>query len=136
MTAEEYYKTGFQKSKEEDYIGAIKEFDKAVKYLNDFNSNGAYQLDIEKSMMLGSAYAELKKIDEALAAYKKAATINPKDEGLTANALMTAAAYADANNKTKDAIELYTQARDKYPNMQAVQSGDVDKYLAKLGVTK
>ncbi len=113
-----------------------KEFDKAIKYLKEFDGNGAYQTDIKKNIMLGHAYAELKKTDDALAAYKKAASINAKDENFTPEALMMAASYAETLGKTKDAIELYTQARDKYPMYQAVSSGDVDKYLAKLGVFK
>ncbi len=113
-----------------------KEFDKAIKYLNEFNPNGAYQTDIKKNIMLGHAYSELKKTDEALTAYKKAASINTKDEAFTSDALNTAAAYAESLGKTKDAIELYQQLKDGYPLTQAVQSGDVDKSLAKLGVTK
>jgi tetratricopeptide (TPR) repeat protein len=114
----------------------IKEFDKAIKYLNDFSANGAYQTDIKKNIMLGHAYAELKKSDDAFSAYKKATAINTKDEALTADALLIAAAYAETLGKAKDAIELYQNAKDNYPNFQAVQNGDVDKYLAKLGVTK
>ncbi len=114
----------------------IKQFDKAIKYLNDFNANGAYQLDIKKNMMLGHAYAEQKKIEVALSAYKKAATINDKDEAFTADALITAAAYADVNGKIKDAIELYEKVKSTYPAYSAVTSGEVDKQLAKLGVTK
>jgi Tetratricopeptide repeat len=113
----------------------IKEFDKAVKYLNDFSANGAYQTDIKKNIMLGHANAELKKTDEALSAYKKAASINTKDEALTADALSIAASYASSLGKSKDAIELYQNLKDNYPSFQAVQNGDVDKNLAKLGVT-
>jgi tetratricopeptide (TPR) repeat protein len=113
-----------------------KEFDKAIKYLNDFSANGAYQTDIKKNLMLGHAYSELKKTDEALSAYKKAASINTKDEAFTSDALSIAAAYAESLGKTKDAIELYQQLKENYPLTQAVQSGDVDKSLAKLGITK
>jgi tetratricopeptide (TPR) repeat protein len=113
-----------------------KEFDKAIKHLNDFSANGAYQLDIKKHMMLGHANAELKKSEEALGEYNKAASINAKDEPFTSDALMTAAGYAETLGKTKDAIELYQKIKDNYPASQAVAGGDVDKYLAKLGVTK
>ena len=114
----------------------IKEFDKAVKHLNEFEANGADQIEIKKYMMLGNAYAEQKKTDDAMGAFKKAASVNEKDEAFTAEALVTAAAYADATGKQKDAIDLYLKAKDKYPNYPSVQNGDVDKYLAKLGVTK
>lgn len=113
-----------------------KEFDKAIKFLNEFNANGAYQTDIKKNIMLGHAYSELKKTEEALGAYKKAASINTKDEAFTSDALNTAASYAESLGKTKDAIELYQQLKENYPLTQAVQSGDVDKSLAKLGITK
>jgi tetratricopeptide (TPR) repeat protein len=113
-----------------------KEFDKAIKYLNDFSANGAYQIDIKKHIMLGHANAELKKTDAALEEYNKAASINAKDEAFTSDALFTAASYAESVGKTKEAIEAYQKLKDNYPASQLVQSGDVDKYLAKLGVTK
>jgi tetratricopeptide (TPR) repeat protein len=112
------------------------EFEKAIKYLKEFSPNGAYQTDIKKYTMLGHAYAELKKVDEAMDAYKKAASVNKKDENFTADALMVAGAYAEANGKIKEAIDFYTEARDNYPKFPSVQNGDVDKFLAKLGVTK
>ena len=111
-----------------------KEFDKAIKYLKDFDANGAYQLDIKRDIMLGHAYAEQKKTDDALSYYKKAAGVNDKDEAFTADALITAAAYAQTLGKKQEAIDLYQQVKDNYPAYSAVQSGDVDKYLASLGV--
>ncbi len=114
----------------------IKEFAKAVQHLNEYNANGASQIEIKKYMLLGSAYAEQKKTEEALSAYKKAASINEKDEAFTADALITAAAYADYIGKPKDAVELYQKAQDNYPTFPSVQSGEVEKQLAKLGVTK
>lgn len=114
----------------------IKEFDKAIQHLKDYNSNGATQVEIKKYILLGNAYAEQKKTEDALSAYKKAASVNEKDEAFTADALITAAAYADYAGKPKDAAELYQKAKDNYPNFPAVQNGEVEKHLAKLGVTK
>jgi tetratricopeptide (TPR) repeat protein len=113
-----------------------KEFEKAIKFLKDFDNKGAYQTEIKKQTMLGHCYAELKKNDEALAAYSKATSVNKKDDNFTADALMVAGAFAEKIGKTKEAIAFYTEARDEYPNFGAVQNGDVDKYLAKLGITK
>ena len=114
----------------------IKEFDKAIQHLKDYNSNGATQVEIKKYILLGNAYAEQKKTEDALSAYKKAAAINVKDETFTADALITAAAYADYIGKPREAIELYQKAQDNFPNFPTVQSGEVEKHLAKLGVTK
>lgn len=114
----------------------IKNFDKAVKYLKDFDANGATQIEIKKYSLLGHAYAEQNKKDDALSAYKKAASVNEKDDVFTADALMMAASYAETTGKTKEAIDLYQKAKDNYPAAPAVQSGEVDKYLARLGITK
>lgn len=113
-----------------------KDFNNAVKHLKTFNPHDAYQTEIKKYMMLGHAYAEQNKKDDALNAYKKAATINEKDEVFTLDALMTAGAYAEFIGKPKDAIDLYQKAKDNYPASQGVQNGDVDKYLGRLGITK
>ncbi|HMJ46588.1 MAG TPA: tetratricopeptide repeat protein [Ferruginibacter sp.] len=114
----------------------IKEFDKAIKYLKEFDANGATQLENRANLMLGHAYAEKKQTSDALKFYKKAASVNEKDEIFTADALLIAAGYADVTGQSKDAIELYQRLKDKYPSHTSVQSGEVDKYLARLGITK
>jgi tetratricopeptide (TPR) repeat protein len=114
----------------------IKEYDKAIKYLKDFNDKGAYQVESRAYVLLGHAYAEKNNVNEALDYYKKAATVNEKDESITTDALMLAASYADAMGKSKEAIELYQKLKDKYPAYQSVKSGDVEKHLARLGILK
>ncbi len=114
----------------------IGEFEKAIKYLKDFDANGATQIAIKANVMIGHAYAEQKKVDDALSYYKKAAAVNEKDDAYTADAILLAAGYAEANGKTKDAIALYEKARDNYAANPAVSNGDVEKHLAKLGVLK
>lgn len=111
----------------------IKEFDKAIKYLKDFDANGATQIQMRTYVMLGHAYSEQKKTAEALDNYKKATTVNEKDEAFTADALNLAASYAQAINNNKEAIELYKKLKAKYPTSAPVSSGDVDKQLASLG---
>lgn len=112
----------------------IKEFDKAIKYLKDFDGNGADQVQSKAYIMLGHAYAEKKNTSEALSYYKKAAEVNSKDESITPYALLMAASYAEAVGKNKEAIDLYKEIKDKYPANSAVSSGDVEKHLARLGV--
>jgi tetratricopeptide (TPR) repeat protein len=112
----------------------IKEYDKAIKYLKEFDGNGADQVQSKANIMIGHAYAEQKKTEDALTYYKKAATVNEKDESITPDALMLAASYADFTGKSKDAIELYKKVKDKFPTYMAVSNGDVDKQLARLGV--
>ena len=83
----------------------LKEFDKAVKYLEDFESNGAYQVESKADILLGHAYAEQNKTDDALKYYKKAAEVNGKDDAIASDALLLAASYADANGKNDEAIK-------------------------------
>lgn len=114
----------------------IHDYDKAIKYLKEFDANGASQIQSKAFILLGHAFAEKKNTDEALNYYKKATNVDAKDETTTAYALLLAASYADAVGKSNDAINLYIKLRDDYPKNSAVSSGDVDKHLAKLGVFK
>ncbi len=114
----------------------LKQFDKAIKHLKEFDANGASQIQSKAYLLLGHAYAEQKKTDDALDYYKKAGSISGLDEAMASEALYMAARYADALGKTKDAVELFQELKDNYPASQRVGSGEVDKYLASLGVTK
>jgi TolA-binding protein len=110
-----------------------KEFDKAIKQLKEYDGGDAHQLQSMAYGMIGDAYAELKKNDDALAYYKKAAAVNDKDEFVTPDALMKAAQFCEVNNKAKDAVEMYQKIKDNYP--KSAQAREIDKYLARLGVT-
>lgn len=112
----------------------IKEFDKAIKYLKEFDGNGADQIQSKAYILLGHCYAEKKNTEDALNYYKKAATVNSKDESITPNALFLAASYAEVTGKSKEAIDLYKELKDKFPTNTSVTSGDVEKHLAVLGV--
>lgn len=114
----------------------LKQFPKAVERLKDFDANGAHQVKMKAYTMLGHAYAEQNKADDAFDYYEKAAEVNTKDDVTTPDAIFLAASYADAVNKNKEAIRLFTKLKDNYPAYLSVKSGDVDKYLAKLGVVK
>lgn len=114
----------------------LKEYDKAIKQLKEFDANGASQIESKAYLMMGHAYSELKKTDDALSYYKKAVAADPKDAGMATEALFIAGRYANEMGKTKDAIELFQKIKDDYPASPRAMGGDVDKYLAKLGVTK
>lgn len=116
------------------YAGAaylyLQQFDKAVKYLKDFDTD-ATQIQSRAYGMLGDAYAELKKNDDALSYYKKAAEVNTKDEFTTSEFLYRAALFAETIGKKKDAIDMYKKIRDDYPTTD--KAANIDSYLARLG---
>lgn len=107
------------------------DFNNAVKHLKDF-STSARQIQARAYKLLGDAYSELGRNDEAIASYKKAAYHFTDDNINSAEYLFFAAALAEKTGKTKEAIELYKELKDKFPGTQ--QSNEADKYLAKLGV--
>ena len=111
----------------------IGEFDKAIRYLKEFKGNGATQIESKALTMLGHAYAEKKQTAEAFDAYKKAAMVNLKDDAISPDAFLMAAAYAETTGKNKEAIELYKKLKDKYPKHISVSNGEIEKNLARLG---
>ena len=118
------------------YAGAsylqLGQFANAIKYLKDFDANGATQIESRALGMLGDASAELKKNDEALDYYKKAATANEKDDYTSSEYLFRAALFANATGKTKEAIDLFKEIKEEYPLTD--KAAEVDRYLARLGV--
>jgi tetratricopeptide (TPR) repeat protein len=108
-----------------------KDFNKAIKYLKEF-STSATQVQTAAYSMLGDAHAELKKNDDALSYYKKAASVNEKDEFMTSESLYKAAAFAEATGKTKEAIDLYQKNKENFPKGNHI--ADIEKSLARLGV--
>lgn len=110
-----------------------KDFNNAIKYLKEFSTK-ATQVQTAAYTMIGDAYAELKKSDEALDYYKKAASVNEKDEFMTSESLYKAASFAEYAGKQKEAIDLYQKAKDDFPKNAHI--GDIDKSLARLGIFK
>lgn len=119
----------------EYYAGAcylhLGQFDKAIKYLKGFDADGATQIKSRSLGMLGDASAELNKNDEALNYYKKAASVNEKDDFTSSEFLFRAALFADATGNTKEAINLFKKLKTNYPLSEKAE--DADRYLAKLG---
>ena len=110
------------------------DFQKAISHLEDFNAGSAKQIEAKVAGLLGDAYAELKKNNEALDHYKKAGTTFPEDQAISSEYLFRGALLAEMNGKTEDAIELYQTIKDKYPRTD--KGFVVDKFLARLGVVK
>jgi len=116
-----------------------KDFNNAVKHLKEFSTKSE-QPQSAAYRMLGDAYSELKKNDDALTYYKKAIDVaDKKDESTRFLSLSRAALFCDAIGKTKESIDYYQQIKDEItPTFLRDNRIDfqVDKYLARLGVTK
>ncbi|HEX6192662.1 MAG TPA: tetratricopeptide repeat protein [Chitinophagaceae bacterium] len=104
----------------------------AIKHLKEFETS-AKQIQARAYRLLADAYADAGNNNDALNYYKKAARHFEKDQSQSAEALFMAAYFADRVIKNqKEAIELYKEVKEKYPNTQ--QGMQVDNYLAQLGV--
>lgn len=110
-----------------------KDFNKSIKFLKEF-STGATQVQTAAYLMLGDAHSELKKNNEALDYYKKASSVNTRDEFMTSEALFRAGTFAEFIGKPKEAIELFQKLKKDHPKSN--HAAEMDKYLARLGVLK
>jgi tetratricopeptide (TPR) repeat protein len=116
------------------YAGAcylqLGDFNNAIKFLKDFSTNQV-EVELRATGLLGDAYSELGKKEEAIDYYKKAGTLFDKDDVNSPEYLFRAAMLNQELGKNKDAIELLHLIKDKYPSNQ--HAAEVDKYLGKLG---
>lgn len=111
----------------------IGNFNNAVKYLKDFSTD-AKQIQLLAYGCLGDAYSELNNKEEAIANYKKAASAFDNDESNSAEYLFRAALLEETSGKTKEAIELYKELKDKFPKTD--KGYQADKYINRLSVEK
>lgn len=80
----------------------------------------------------GDAYANLGDNAQAFAYFKKAAAVD--DNAYAAGYIFKAALMAEEMGNTKEALDLYQQIKDKYP--QTLEGYDIDKYISRLKVTE
>ena len=109
------------------------DFNNAVKYLKDFKTS-AIQVQAKAYGLLGDAYSELNKKEEAVELYKKAGTYFEQDEIISPEYLFRAGYLYESMGKNQDAITMYQLIKSKYPASQ--RGFEIDRYLARLGVVK
>lgn len=114
----------------ESYL-QIGEFQKAIEQLEKFDASGSKQVETKVEGLLGDAYAELKKNNEAIEHYRKAGTGFPEDQAMSSEYLFRGGLLSEMSGKTETAIELYQIIKDKYPRTE--KGFVIDKYLARLG---
>jgi len=109
------------------------DFNNAVKYLKDFKTS-AVQVQAKAYGLLGDAYSELNKKEEAVEQYKKAGTYFDKDDIISPEYLFRAGYLYESMGRNQDAIAMYQLIKNKYP--ASPRGFDIDRYLARLGVVK
>lgn len=109
------------------------DFTNAVKYLKDFSTD-AKQVQLLALGNLGDALSELNQKEEAIASYKKAASIFETDEANSAEYLFRAALLSETTGKTKEALEIYKDLKAKFPKTD--KGFQADKYIYRLSIEK
>ena len=109
------------------------DFNNAVKYLKDFKTS-AVQVQAKAYGLLGDAYSELNKKEEAVEEYKKAGTYFEQDEIISPEYLFRAGYLYESMGRNPEAIAMYQIIKDKYP--ASPRGFDIDRYLARLGAVK
>lgn len=108
------------------------DYKNAIKQLEAFDGNGAEQAAAAALKLLGDAYMMNGQKEKGAETYKKAGTLNEKDENVSAECLYYAGQAYETLGKNEDAIKMYQLIKEKYPKTQ--RGFSIDKYLARLGV--
>lgn len=107
------------------------DYQKGIDQLKAFSSSDLVIQSLANGL-IGDAYMELNKTDDAVSYYKKAGAA---DNMLTSPIYLLRAGLAlEKANKPQDAIAVYEQIKQKYP--QTNEGREMEKYLARLGVVK
>ena len=107
------------------------DFNNAVKYLKDFSTDSK-QIQMMAYGCLGDAYSELNKNDDAVNYYKKAAETFDEDQANASEFLFRAGLKLELMGKTKEAVDVYKQVKEKFP--QSPRATQADKYIYRLSI--
>jgi len=113
------------------YIGVcymnLGNFDKAIEYLNQFDSNDKMLQPISIGL-IGDAYMEKNQIEDAIKYYTKAAETQPNNFTSPVY-LMKVAQALETKGNYKDAIDVYTKIKKDFYNSN--EGRVVDKYITR-----
>ena len=106
------------------------DFKNAIKYLEDFSTDSK-QLQARAYALIGDAHGEQGKQEEAAKQYEKAGKYFEEDDYNSPEYLFRAGYLYESLGKNKEAIDMYSLIKNKYPRTE--RGGEIDKYLARLG---
>lgn len=107
------------------------DYQKGIDQLKAFSSSDLVLQPLANGL-IGDAYMELNKADDAVSYYKKAGAAD--NELISPIYLLRAGLALEKANKPQEAIAVYQEIKQKYP--QTNEGREMDKYLARLGVVK
>lgn len=105
-------------------------YQEALDYLQDYKASEEL-IGASSKALEGDCYVNLKKYDEAIDCYKKAASLSDKNPFYTPYFLMKEATVQRELKNYKAEAELYRTIRDEYPQYAMSTQIDFDKYVAR-----
>jgi TolA-binding protein len=105
-----------------------KKFNEAIERLRKFSGND-WLVQARSYCLMGDAYSELNKFNEAATYYEKAANYNPNKHFTPIYLKKLGLAY-EKINKNQEALKVYAQIIKEYPNTS--EYFDAKKYQARL----
>ena len=106
------------------------EYENAIDYLENFKTKDLLLGPITEGA-IGDAYLELGEMETALKHYRKAFGMN-NNELTSPIYMMKAAKVLESLDNLKDALALYQQIKDRFP--ETTEGQEADKYIARLQV--
>ena len=101
----------------------------AVTYLEKFKGKGDKMISPAAEGALGNAYAHIEQLDKAVEHLKKAAKM-ADNNSLSPTFLIQAGEILENQGKPEEALVLYQQVKDNYPNSMQYQT--IDKYIERV----
>lgn len=107
------------------------EFEQAITYLDKFESEDILVAPVAEGAK-GDAYLELGENNKALSQYKKAYQFS-ENELTSPVYMLKAAALLETMGKNNDALAIYTELKEKFPNSN--EGRNIDKYIARAKIS-
>lgn len=102
------------------------DYDNAIKYLDEYDPQDDSFISNNAIAALGNCYAKKGNIDKAIGLLKKAA--NRADNPIVSPyCLVQAGELFESQNKPDEAVKLYKEVKNKYP--QSGEAQNIDKYI-------
>jgi tetratricopeptide (TPR) repeat protein len=106
------------------------QYEEALDYLNDFKTDDLLLGPVAEGAK-GDARVELGETERAIKHYKKAYSMT--DNELTSPVyMMKAATLLESTDELEDALSIYKEIKDKYP--ESAEGRNIDKYIARVEV--
>ena len=107
------------------------QYDKAIESLEDYDADDMFTSAMSLGL-IGDAYMEQGKTDDAIEYYQKAAKKNPNK--FTSPVFLKKAGYAyEDKGQKEEALKMYTQIKTDFPESQ--EAAQIDKYIGRVGGT-